>query len=52
MLESLFEVNISMNLPGVIAIETPIGPWTQSIEYEQRPKFYNYFLRLGHKDID
>ncbi|KAG5585785.1 hypothetical protein H5410_046219 [Solanum commersonii] len=46
----LFEIDISKVLPDTIVVETPSGPWNQSIEYEWRPKFYNNCIKLGHME--
>ncbi|KAK4716390.1 hypothetical protein R3W88_014728 [Solanum pinnatisectum] len=48
----LIEVDITKTLPDAIVVETPSGPWNQSIEYEWRPKFCNHCLKLGHMDAE
>ncbi|KAH0672538.1 hypothetical protein KY290_024769 [Solanum tuberosum] len=42
----MFEMDISKVLPDTIVVETPSGPWNQSVEYEWRPKFINNCIKL------
>ncbi|KAH0633054.1 hypothetical protein KY284_035840 [Solanum tuberosum] len=46
----LIEMDISNVLSNTIVVETPSGPWNQSIEYEWRPKFCNNCIKLGHME--
>lgn len=48
----LIEVDISKDLLNDVVVEIPYGPWTQNIEYEWRPKFYNHWLTIGHKEYE